>query len=146
MGWHVGWDVLLTPRRGIKVHPLGCWEFQGAIDSNGYGCVYIDGRRVRTHRVAYEADSGPIPEGLVIDHLCFNRRCINPAHLEAVTLGENTRRALRVGRGGGVKKTHCLRGHVFDEANTWVGATGRRACRACERIRKRELYWRDRER
>ncbi|GAA3948055.1 hypothetical protein GCM10022383_27280 [Microbacterium soli] len=71
----------------------GCWEWSGTISSTGYGQVKIDGRHVAVHRLSYELHVGPIPDGLVIDHLCSNRKCANPAHLEAVTQAENVRRA-----------------------------------------------------
>jgi hypothetical protein len=76
------------------------------------------------HRVSYEAFVGPIPDGFVIDHLCRNRRCVNPAHLEAVTQAENARRR-------GWKRTICLRGHPFEGNNIKVFADGRRTCRIC---------------
>ena len=76
---------------------------------------------------------GPIPEGLVIDHLCRVRDCVNPAHLDVVTTGENTRRGLR-----GVLTTHCPKGHAYDELNTFIHH-GSRDCRACARERKRLL-------
>lgn len=70
----------------------GCWVWTSWIQPNGYGYFWLDGARY-AHRVAYEIAVGPIPAGLVIDHLCANKSCVNPAHLEVVTIGENTRRA-----------------------------------------------------
>lgn len=69
-----------------------CWEWTGAISSTGYGHMSLGGRMVAAHRIAHELFKGPIPEGLVIDHICRNRRCANPDHLEAVTNEENLRR------------------------------------------------------
>ena len=69
----------------------GCWDWVGAL-SHGYGHFGIEGIIYRAHRVTYEWMVGPIPDGLTIDHLCKNKACVNPAHLEPVTIRENTRR------------------------------------------------------
>lgn len=108
----------------------GCWRWQGTIDpSTGYGRIRILGRDVYAHRLAYEQVIGPIPEGLVIDHLCRVRSCVNPEHLEPVTRGENVRRGTRL-------ITHCPQGHPYDEKNTLL-YKGKRQCRACKRERDR---------
>ncbi len=117
----------------------GCWLWTAGA-SHGYGGVRVDGRYQKAHRVAYELIVGPIPEGLELDHLCRVRNCVNPAHLEPVTHREN---ALRSPIMGGWHRgiTHCLRGHPFDEANTYVYHTAKggvgRACRECLAFRKR---------
>lgn len=105
----------------------GCHVWTGARSPSGYGHIAIGGRVRNVHRVAYELHVGPIPPGLVLDHLCRNRACANPAHLEPVTSGENTR------RGEPAQRTHCPRGHAYDETNTYRTRTGGRACRACKR-------------
>lgn len=113
-----------------------CWLWTGSHSRGGYGQVQI-GRRSKNghpspalaHRVAYELFVGPIPEGLTIDHLCRVRHCVNPAHLEPVTRGENTLR----GNGAcavNARKTHCKRGHLLDGDNVRLRPTGRE-CRAC---------------
>ncbi len=90
---------------------------------------------VYAHRAAYELYVGPIPEGLTIDHLCRNTLCVNPAHLEAVTMRENILRGTGPSAQA-ARKTHCLRGHPFDDGNTLFRATGKRVCRACQRVHR----------
>lgn len=80
----------LQPR--ILVTPSGCWEWQGELNRNGYGRVWIEGRRLMVHRVVWELLRGPIGEGLVLDHLCKVRCCCNPDHLDPVTQRENVHR------------------------------------------------------
>jgi hypothetical protein len=108
---------------------------------NGYGALseWIDGRtRMHyTHRVAYEAVNGPIPGGLVIDHLCRNRLCANPAHLEAVTHRVNLLRGIGVAAKHAAK-TACPRGHTYTEENTYRSKEGSRVCRACGREKAEE--------
>ena len=118
----------------------GCIEFMGAKTARGYGVVQL-GRGVGTdkaHRVVYAAQVGPIPYGMTLDHLCGNPACVNVDHLEPVTRAENTRRQWAAGRGNAGSaeraKTHCPRGHAYDEANT-AHRGGRRHCRACQRER-----------
>lgn len=91
------------------------------------------------HRVAYEATVGPIPKGLQVDHLCRNRLCVNPSHLEAVTPAENKRRGFSP-PAINARKTHCIHGHELAGANVYYrkDRPGRRQCRECERIRKRK--------
>lgn len=109
-----------------------CWLWTGAATNKyGHSQVQFDGRNVYVHRLSYELLVGPIPKGLVLDHLCRNARCVNPEHLEPVTLGENTRRIVRAVR------THCKRGHALEGDNvvfeTHGGRTSRR-CRECRRL------------
>lgn len=72
--------------------PTTCWEWQGAVDPNGYGRFSINGRMLGAHRVAYELLSEPVADGLDLDHLCRNRRCVRPSHLEPVSRRENLMR------------------------------------------------------
>ncbi len=110
-----------------------CWIWSGKPNENGYGIFGGNGysRRgssKRAHRRAYELAVGPIPDGLTIDHLCRRRLCVNPLHLEPVTLEENIRRARAAGA-----KTHCKRGHELTGANVHFRRDGRgRECQTCK--------------
>lgn len=75
-----------------KETSTGCWEWQTGAAPSGYGVARVNGRSVRAHRAVYEALVGPIPEGMVLDHGCRNKICVNPSHLQPVTVAENTRR------------------------------------------------------
>lgn len=118
----------------------GCWNWTGVL-LRGYGQFAYRRRMVLAHRFAYELLVGPIPDGLVIDHLCRNPRCVNPAHLEPVTPRENVLRGVGPSAVHAVK-THCIHGHPFDEANTYIrtrNGTKIRDCRACNRERQARL-------
>lgn len=82
----------------IEQQPYGltgmCWIWTGCLNSKGYGCIQIAGKRHLVHRVSYELHTGPIQQGMQIDHLCFRRECFNPHHLEAVSASENVQRAM----------------------------------------------------
>ncbi len=112
----------------------GCWEWTAGKNSTGYGQFYFHLRLERAHRVAYTLLVGPIPEGLAIDHLCRNRGCVNPSHLEPVTNRENLLRGDTL-PAANVRKTHCPQGHAYDEANTYITKRGLRMCKACSRER-----------
>lgn len=120
-----------------------CWLWTVYLRPNGYGAFRWQGHGQHAHRCAYELLVGPIPEGMVPDHLCRVPACVKaianeqgPAHLEIVTPLENARR----GTAGWVNraKTHCPQGHPYDEANTYRSPSGRRVCRACQRKASRE--------
>jgi HNH endonuclease len=127
-------------RRRIARRDSGCWEWTGARQVRGYG----EWRRRLAHRVVYELLVGPIPEGLELDHLCRNPACVNPEHLDPVTHRENLARGTGF-VGVNLAKTHCVHGHVFDEANTYRPARGDRQCRRCRADRERARQARLRE-
>jgi hypothetical protein len=110
----------------VHVDSNGCWHWTKYVKPNGYGQVGVPGRYPQyVHRVAYEAWVGPIPDGLHLDHLCRQRDCCNPRHLQPVTAAVNVRRAFEL-------ITHCPQGHPYDESNTYRHATKPgRQCRAC---------------
>ena len=114
----------------------GCWLWQANRNRDGYGAIKVDGKYLKAHRVAYELYRGQIPDGLHIDHLCSNRRCVNPYHLEPVTMKENRRRTVARGlaRNANTYKTHCKRGHELAGENLRIYPSGARICRACLKI------------
>lgn len=121
----------------------GCWVWQRALDRDGYG-VCSAKRRDSAHRAAYLAFIGPIPDGLTIDHLCRNRACVNPEHLEAVTVRENTVRGASSPAENAIK-SHCVRGHEFTAENTYITKKGTRCCRHCQRIHQAAYVARQRK-
>lgn len=124
---------MLPDRFWEKVDRSGdCWLWTGSLTRDGYGNLTLRGKVRRAHRVSYEDAKGAIPEGLELDHVCRERRCVRPDHLEPVTHAENMRRSEMASRFGA--KTHCPSGHAYDEANTFRCKRGFRQCRACRRI------------
>lgn len=111
-------------------HTTPCLEWDAALHL-GYGWVSHKGKPQLAHRLAYEAINGPIPEGLVIDHLCRNRKCLNPDHLEAVTLAVNTRRAHPNYVTDDM--TVCPNGHALTAGYIIPASNGSRRCLRCER-------------
>lgn len=118
----------------------GCVLWTGALGPDGY--AYSNG--ISFHRYIYELVVGPIPAGLVIDHLChtrdascgggrtcLHRRCVNPSHMEPVSAAENGRRQVKA------RQTNCVNGHAFDAKNTYIRPDGTRDCRACTCERQR---------
>lgn len=118
----------------VREQDDGCWKWVGTLKRSpfgSYGAFTLRGEGMGAHRASWMLFRGPIPDGLTIDHLCENTRCVNPAHLEPVTLRENILRASRGTAAINAHKTECIRGHAFDEANTIIHCGGKRACRTC---------------
>ena len=114
-----------------------CWLWQGYCNKvTGYGQIEINGSPKLVHILSYELTRGTIPEGMELDHLCRNRICVNPAHLEPVPHRENVLRGINAcARNSRV--THCPKGHPYDLLNTYRRPDGGRDCKMCQRERTR---------
>jgi len=116
-----------------------CWVWTGSTANRGYGSIHHNGRNgYLPHRLVWELLRGPIPDGLVLDHMCQNRRCVNPKHLDPVTNRVNILRGKSVAALNFIK-TECVNGHAFDSKNTKIRKDGTRSCRQCERDRLKKF-------
>ncbi len=113
-----------------------CIPWCGYINKGGYGVLTVNGKRMVAHRAIYQNVKGPVPAGLVLDHLCRNRCCVNPDHLEIVTDRENIMRGVSI-VAVLAQKTNCPKGHAYTDSNTYWKKSGSRECRACETARNR---------
>jgi hypothetical protein len=121
----------------VEVVESGCWEWRGRIEKNGYARFYDGEKRIPVHRWMYREVVGElgVPPDMTIDHICGNRKCVNPQHLEQVSMRENLMRGNTPARKN-AEKTHCKRGHPFFGENLKIKrTTGERICRECERER-----------
>jgi hypothetical protein len=108
-----------------------CWNWTGSVHSTGYGRLRLCNKLTFAHRAAWILMRGPLKDGETIDHLCHNKLCVNPDHLEPVSRGENARRYM-------LSRTHCAKGHPFNEENTAINHNGHRRCRECGRAYSRK--------
>lgn len=118
----------------------GCWTWTGNTHASGYPKIKVDGRQTQAHRASYVAHVGPIPAGLQLDHLCRNRSCVNPAHLEAVTARENTMRADGP-TAVNARRMCCIHGHPLSGDNLivrFVSGRRRRDCQICRKANNRK--------
>lgn len=120
----------------ISFDPSGCWLWVGRVTGRGYGSWHRSGHPALAHRYVYEEVVGAIPPGLTLDHLCGVPLCVNPDHLEPVTIQENLARRdnaylTRRWAEHRLTLTHCPKGHEFSDANTYLRPDGARICREC---------------
>lgn len=116
-----------------------CWMWTGYVTIYGYGQVHVGGRAVHAHRALFNIRGIEIPTGLEPDHLCRNRQCVNPFHIELVTRRENLL------RGSGIiarqaNQVACVNGHPFGSDHSYIGPSGRRSCRTCKNEARRRKY------
>lgn len=138
---------MIAEKLNSKYEPVpesGCWLWTDHLDKDGYGLVRDGKKMKRPHRVSYEIKHGPIQNGLYVLHRCDVRCCVNPDHLFLGTQEDNVRDMIAKGRDLNMQKdrnkTHCLRGHEFNEENTRL-VGGKRKCRECDRMTARSHYW-----
>lgn len=139
----------------VAAGPNGCWIWAGSVNNVGYGYISVgprtDKRNVLAHRASYEQFVGPIPDGLVIDHLCRTPRCVRPDHLEPVTQQENVLRSPIAIAARYAARTHCNNGHEYTPENTEINRRSDnpektyRRCGACRRDRVRAQRQAERE-
>lgn len=147
MNWRSATVAVRWLRQTELGPPSACWKWLGAKNKSGHGVIGVGPKKLQgPHRVAYELFIGPIPEGAHLDHLCarwpggLGPSCVNPWHLEPVSLFENVARSGKQVAVLNRAKTHCPQGHPYDEKNTGHSAGNRRYCRACHRDRARAKY------
>lgn len=124
----------------IRKESNGCHVWTGPLDKDGYGSFHLRRKRRRAHRVAWYDMRGEIPDGLVVNHACRNRACVNAQHLQVVTVAENTLKDSSTVSAINARKTHCPEGHPFDRTfRTKRGSGVQRYCSICDAAKKKRL-------
>lgn len=127
----------------IAIDEHGCWNWTGGLQKDGYGICKRFGQSL-AHRAVYFMMTGTISNELEIDHLCRNRKCVNPLHMQQVTHQQNISRSIYFReRHRNGRKTHCIRGHEFNDQNSFIeNYKGKimRKCRVCINMRQRERW------
>ena len=136
---------MLTKEESERFHskfielPNGCHQWQGPLDKDGYGYFFLRRKSRRAHRVAWYMQRGGIPEGMVINHICRNRWCVNPQHMQLLTPRENNLQDSNSIPAINARKTHCKNGQEFDKVQTVKSGKSYRVCSICERDKARRL-------
>lgn len=125
----------------VEKTPIGCWNWLASLNGHGYGQFHLsNSQNIAAHIFAYRLVKGNIPKGLELDHLCRNRKCVNPDHLEPVTRKENLIRGKTL-VAQNLKRTHCPKGHPYSDENltNWEKKQGKRSCKTCKNERMNTL-------
>ena len=130
-------DIMKRFNTKYVISDNGCWEWRGFINpKTGYGQFWVNGKDMLSHRFSYEMFNGIIPSKLVVDHICKNRKCVNPFHLDLTTRVDNVQRGHNEIANNKLKQ-FCPDGHPYDSKNTYYTKIGYRHCRKCDQQRGR---------
>ncbi len=129
------WDRFLSK---VQFLENGCWSWTGYIGPNGYGQVRVDGKSHRVHRLAYAQTNGEIEEGNDVHHVCQNRACVNPSHLQSVSKKEHIRVSPNHAAHVALTMNQCSKSHLMLGSNIIWTERGARKCRECRNAKNRE--------